>query len=249
MTKRARAASALLLAGVLALAGCATTPGGAGVPDAASPGAASPDDAAPGGDSELEAAWLADGASIGLVSYGSSGCPPVVGEVSGSGQTVTVDLTDPEGAVCTKDYVPRGSIVPLPAGVDAVQDVEIVVTGTYAGDTDLDGLRAEVAPPASGEGDPILDMEASAGWFSDSGIVLLTYGSSSCPPAFESVERASATEVRAVVATPPADQVCTADYGPRASILQVEGVDDDAPPAELVLVGAGAEDQRIRILR
>lgn len=245
MTKRARTASALLLAGVFLLAGCATTPGGAGAPG----GTAAPGAAAPGGESELDAAWLADGASIGVVTYGSSGCLPVVGEVSAAGQTVTVDLTDPEGAVCTKDYVPRGSVVLLPAGVDAAQDVEIVVTGTYAGDIDLDGLRSEVAPPASDDADPLADMEASAGWFGDGGIVLLTYGSSSCPPVFETVELATASEVRAVVATPPADQVCTADFAPRASILQVEGVDDDAQPTELVLTGADVEDQRVRILR
>lgn len=241
MNNRTLAASALLLLGALALAGCATTPGGAAVPPAASE--EPPSDQAPADDSELEAAWL-NASSIALVTYGSSSCLPIVGEVTGDGQSVTVSLTDPEDAVCTMDYSPRASFIPLPTGLDAAQEVEIVVTGDYRGDVDLDGIEGEV-PPASGEE---FDMQPAAGWFDDAGIVLLTYGSSSCPPVFASVGIGADGAVEAVVAEPVPDQVCTADMAPQLSVLHIDGVDDDTRPAELSLVAPGTDPVRIPIL-
>ncbi|KAA9089458.1 hypothetical protein [Microbacterium radiodurans] len=245
-TTRIAAASALALFAALALAGCATTPGGgAAVPSDPSSPTASPSEGGAADDSELDAAWLSGGQGFGLVTWGSSTCLPTVGEVTASGQTVTVELVDPQDRMCTMDYVPRASYVALPAGVDATQEVEIAVTGgTYRGDTDLDGL-AEAVPPATGDE---ADFAASAGWFGDGGIVLLTYGSSSCPPVFASVE-VSGAEVQASIAEPPADQVCTADYAPQLSVLQVEAT--DPRPAELVLLSPpaqGADPQRIAIL-
>lgn len=241
MTNRTITASALLLLGALALAGCATTPG-------AAPGPADTAGSSPAEESELDAAWLSGGTAIGLVTFGSSTCQPIVGEATASGQTVTVELTEPEAAACTRDYVPRASYVPLPEGVDASLDVELVVTGAYRGDTDLDALAGEL-PPASGD-DPMVDMQSSAGWFDDGGLVLLTYGSSSCPPVFESVAVGAEGTVDAVIAEPAADQVCTADFAPRLSVLQVE-VDDDARPAELVISSPwaeGVEPERVAIL-
>ncbi len=245
-TTRIAAASALALFAALALTGCATTPGG-GTAGPSDPSAqtAPPSDAQTGEDSELDAAWLSGGQGIGLVTWGSSTCLPTVGEVTAAGQTVTVELVDPQDRMCTRDYVPRASYVALPAGVDATQQVEIAVTGgTYRGGTGLDALAEAVPPVTDGEA----DFAASAGWFGDGGIVLLTYGSSSCPPVFASVEVAGA-EVQASIAEPPADQVCTADYAPQLSVLQVEA--SEPRPAELVLVSPpaqGVEPQRIAIL-
>ncbi|QLD11643.1 hypothetical protein [Microbacterium oleivorans] len=242
-TTRTGTASALLLLATLALAGCATSPGqGAGVPETAAPGG---DASAPAGDAELYAAWLDAGRAIGVVTFGSSSCAPVVGEATAAGQTVTVEITDPEGVACTRDYVPRASYVMLPAGVDPAQDVEVFVTGTYAGDTDLDGVAGLTAPDTEGE---MAEMTPSAGWFDDDGIVLLTYGSSTCPPVFESVDAVSAEEIRAVEAAAPADQVCTADYAPQLSVLQIPGVSGDARPGEIVLVSATGDEQRVGIL-
>lgn len=247
-TTRTGTASALLLLATLVLAGCATTPGqGAGVPDSTAPDTTAPagDASSPAQDAELDAAWLDEGRAIGVVTYGSSSCAPVVGEATAAGQTVTVEITDPEGVACTRDYVPRASYVALPAGVDPAQDLEVVVTGTYAGDTDLDGVPGLVPPTADGE---IGEMVPSAGWFDDDGVVLLTYGSSSCPPVFESIDAVSADEIRAVEAAAPADQICTSDYAPRLSVLQVAGVSDDARPGEIVLVSATGDEQRVGIL-
>lgn len=246
-TDRRVTASALLLLGALALAGCATSPGGA-TPDGGAAQTATP---APGdADSDFDAAWLAGGTAIGLISSGSSSCPPIVGEVTGEGQTISVELTDPDSA-CTKDLVQRASYVGVPSGVDATQDVEIVVSGDYRGDVDIDGLAGAV-PPASGDpaDDPAAEMSPSAGWFDD-GIVLLTYGSSSCPPEFASVAvSADGSVVDVALAEPDADQVCTMDYAPRLSVLGLDDVDDDARPAELVLTSTvpGVEAQRIALL-
>ncbi|MDF2580042.1 MAG: hypothetical protein K0S49_1621 [Microbacterium sp.] len=241
-TTRTTAASALLLLAALALAGCATTPGGAAPGGAPSSGsdAGSP---APSPEADVEAAWLDGGRAVGLVTYGSSSCQPVVGEVSASGQTVTVELSDPEGAACTRDYVPRASYVGLPAGIDPAQDLEIVVTGGYTGDADLDGVAGLEAPT----GDVNDEMMPSAGWFDDAGLVLLTWGSSSCPPVFESVAL-DGDAVRATEAAAAADQVCTMDYAPRLSVLTVEGVSDDARPGEIVLVSPAGDEQRVAVI-
>lgn len=236
-TRTTTAATSLLVLAALGLAGCATSPGAGDTP-----GAPETDTAAPQGDAELDAAWLDGGRAIGVVTYGSSSCQPVAGEATASGQTVTVEITE-QGEACTRDYVPRASFVSLPEGVDPSQDVEIVITGAFAGDTDLDGIPGFV-PPAAGE---VADMLPSAGWFDDGGLVLLTYGSSSCPPVFDTVELTPAGEVRVVEAAAPADQVCTMDYAPRLSVLGVGEVSDDDRPGELVLVSATGDEQRIAV--
>ncbi|MFS0713727.1 hypothetical protein ABC195_07570 [Microbacterium sp. 2P01SA-2] len=242
-TTRTTAASALLLLAALALAGCATTPGGA-TPESTGSGGADAGSSAPAQDADVEAAWLDGGRSVGLVTYGSSSCQPVVGEVSASGQTVTVELNDPEGAACTRDYVPRASYVGLPVGIDPAQDVEIIVTGGYTGDADLDGV-AGLEGPTGAVND---EMLPSAGWFDDAGLVLLTWGSSSCPPVFETVAIDEGGAVRATEAAAAADQVCTMDYAPRLSVLAVEGVSDDARPGEIVLVSSAGDEQRIAVI-
>lgn len=237
-TSRFAPAAALLLVTGLALVGCATTPGqGGAVPDSA--------ESAPVSTGEPAAAWLDGGRAVGIVTFGSSSCQPVVGEPSASGQSVSVALTDPEGTPCTRDLVPRASYVPLPAGVDPTADVEIEITGEYAATVSLagaPGLSAEA--PVDGVG----DMEPSAGRFGDAGIVLLTYGSSSCPPVFEAVALDGADRVRAVEAAGPADQVCTMDYAPRLSVLQLQQGVGDAMADELVLVSPTGDEQSIALL-
>ncbi|MFK4114490.1 hypothetical protein ACI2K6_07670 [Microbacterium sp. NPDC006705] len=241
-TTRTTAASALLLLSALALAGCATTPGAAASGNTGSSGSDA-GSAAPSQDADVEAAWLDGGRAVGLVTYGSSSCQPVVGEVTASGQTVTVELSDPEGMACTRDYAPRASYVGLPTGVDPTQDVDIVVSGGYTGDADLDGVAGLEGPT----GEVNDEMLPSAGWFDDAGLVLLTWGSSSCPPVFETVAL-DGDAVRATEATPAADQVCTMDYAPRLSVVAVEGVSDDARPGEIVLVSPAGDEQRISII-
>ncbi|GAB3821035.1 hypothetical protein GCM10028820_28410 [Tessaracoccus terricola] len=220
-------ASAVLLAGLLT--GCADA-----VPaDSPAPGTTAP---TPAAELELEAAWLDDGRMVGVVTWGSSSCVPVAAEVTADGQTVTVllDEGDPDQA-CTADLVPRATVVPLPEGVDPTSDVELVVTLAGAsGDTDLDGNAALTGVP----GDPT-EYEPSGGWFDDSALVLLTWGSSSCPPIVESVEAEGNAGTVTFTEEP---RKCTMDMAPRATVIDFgEFEADDDAPFTLTLVGDGLD--------
>lgn len=235
----------LIAAAAGVLAGCATPAGdtgGSSSPSAAVSPSASPSatSTAGGGSDDVEAAWLDGGRGVGIVTSGSSTCLPVVGEPTYADGVLTVDLSDPEGAACTRDLVPRGSFVPLPEGVDPVRELRIVVTGTYADDTDLDGLVGEIPVPE--------EYAPSAGWADDDELLVLTWGSSTCPPVLESAETTGPAEVVLRFAEPPADQVCTADMAPRVTVASVTGDTDDDTPAEAVLTGGEFADIRIPIL-
>lgn len=216
------------------LAGCAT---GAGSTPAGSQGA-------PDAEIELDAAWLAGGAVIGLVTQGSSTCVPSVEESAlNADGTLSVRLVEaPADTACTRDLVPRVTLVELPEGVDSSQELDIQVRGVgYYGDTELDALAGAPAPE---EGAP------SAGWTGeDDSFIILTYGSSGCVPVIESVEPTADAEVTVTMQTPPADQVCTADYAPRGTYASVQGLAaDDDTPVELVLTGAEFTGERTTIL-
>lgn len=143
------------------LAGCAT---GAGSAPVSSQGAA---------DSEIEvdAAWLDGGRFIGLVTQGSSTCVPSVEETTVNADgTLSVRFVEaPADQACTRDMVPRVTLLEVPEGVDSSQELDIQVRGVgYYGDTELDALVGAVAPE---EGAP------SAGWAGDDdapvGLVLM----------------------------------------------------------------------------
>ncbi|WP_156378852.1 hypothetical protein [Microbacterium sp. Root61] len=235
ISRRLLAVSAAIGLAAFALAGCATP---AGAPN--SSGAPS---APVVGDTELDAAWLDDGRAVGIVTQGSSTCVPTAGEPTydAATATLTVELTDPEGAACTRDLVPRASLVSLPAGVDPTKDLEIVVTGTYAGDTDLDG-----DPGLTGKAGDMTEYLPSAGWFDDGGFLILSWGSSSCVPVLEDVVATTPLEVTATFQTPAADQVCTADMAPRVTVAGVTGVDDDFD-VQLILTGGEFDNIKVRI--
>src|SRR5690606_37900992 len=132
------------------------------------------------------------------------------------GQTVRVALadapTDDEVIACTDDHAPRASIGALPEGVDPTQDVEVIVTvGDITDDVDLDGNPELTGVP----GQPT-EYAPSAGWFDDEGIVLLTWGSSGCPPIVENVEEQAGG---ATVTFTTEDRVCTMDMAPRAPAI------------------------------
>lgn len=222
----------LLVVGPFALAACATPVG------SASPGSGSGSSASPvatdGTGTDVEAAWLDNGLGVGIVTWGSSTCIPTAGDATFADGTLTVELVDVEGQACTRDLVPRASYVALPAGVDPASDLDIVVTGTYAGDTELDGDSTLTGVPGG-----MTDFAASAGWYSSDGFLLLTYGSSGCPPVLGGAS-AAGSEVAVTFQDPPADQVCTMDMAPRITVVEVDGdaLDDDAG-ATAVLTGGG----------
>jgi len=226
---------ALLAAGLLTA--CATPAGSGGTP---TPAATSDDDS---NEQEVGAAWLDGGRMVGIVTQGSSTCIPVAEAATFEDGVMKVTLVDAEAdKACTSDLVPRVSLVGTPEGVDPASGVEIEVTGDgWHGDTDLEGVAGL---KTGGE----TDYLPSAGWTDvDGQFVILSWGSSSCAPAVENVEATSATEVTVTFVTPPADQVCTMDMAPRATVLGVSETDDDAD-FTLTLVGDNL-DGTVSVLR
>ena len=91
---------------------------------------------------EIDAAWLDDGRIIGLVTTGSSTCVPAADEATLQADgSLAVTLVEPDAdTACTRDLVPRVTLVEVPEGVDPSKALAITVTGDgYSGRTDLDG--------------------------------------------------------------------------------------------------------------
>ncbi|MFB7891578.1 hypothetical protein ACFC1I_05205 [Microbacterium sp. NPDC056044] len=228
---------ALLTAGLLTA--CATPAGSTGTtPTPASTGT---DDSSK--EQDVDAAWLDGGRMIGVVTQGSSTCVPVADEATYVDGVMKVTLVEPEGdKACTRDFVPRVTLVGVPEGVDPAKGVEIEVTGDgWHGDTDLDGVEGLTA---GGE----TDYLPSAGWTDvDGQFVILSWGSSSCAPAVENTEATSATEVTVTFVTPPADQVCTMDMAPRGVVTAVNGLEDEDAGTFAILTGAEFDNVRIPV--
>ena len=189
----------------------------------------------PGGD-DFEAAWLDDGRMVAVVTWGSSSCVPTAGGITADGQRVTValDTGDPDAA-CTEDLVPRASLVALPAGVDPTRDIELIVTlGDVTDDVDLDGNPALTGVPGEST-----DYTPSAGWFDDDALVLLTWGSSTCPPIIDDITAAGAA---GTLTFRTGQGGCTMDMVPRLTVVHFDELDDDADDDfVLTLVGDGLD--------
>lgn len=235
-------AASSAIAAVLLLAGCTIGPG-ASAPNSTSDPSSGPGSAGSGDDdqNDIEAALLDDGRMFAIVTWGSSTCVPQVDEVSADGQTVTVTLVEPdaEGATekaCTADLAPRASVGGLPEGVDPTMDITLQVTyGDITDDVDVDG-----DPDATGTPGSSTEYQPSAGWFDDGRLVLLTWGSSSCPPVVETLEGKG--NAGTVTFATDDEQVCTMDMAPRATVIEFneDEVDDDGT-FTLTLVGGGLD--------
>jgi hypothetical protein len=227
-----------IVAAALALAGCAS-----GTPAATPSTSASTPAASPSTEAKLAAGWLENGRAIGVVTWGSSTCVPVGGAASVDGETISIPLSDAadEGA-CTRDYVPRVTLVATPDGVDPAADHIVAVTGgAAAAQAKLAGVAGLGGPSAAPTDGP------SAGWTAEEGLfVLVTYGSG-CSPQVKEVAATGDAEVTVTFAKPPAGQVCTMSYGPRASVAQVSGL-KASEDVTAVLNGDGLQGVRIPIV-
>ncbi|MFJ2503193.1 MULTISPECIES: hypothetical protein [Microbacterium] len=223
-----------LVAAALLVAGCTAGPGSDAPSSSPAPGTGDVDD-----QNDFEGALLDDGRMFAVITVGSSTCVPQVDQVAAEGQTVTVTLVDPEGESpkpCTKDLAPRASLGALPEGVDPKSDITLNVTyGDLTDDVDIDGDPAATGTPGS-----TTEFQPSAAWLDDDGLVLLTWGSSSCLPQIESLEGAGNTGTAYFVTDE--NQVCTMDMAPRATLLAFgeDTVDDDGT-FTLTLVGGGLD--------
>ena len=167
-------------------------------------GCLSGSDAPAGQETDVEAAWLDDGRIIAVVTSGSSTCVPTAesAEINSDG-ALAVELVEPDAdTACTRDLVPRATLVTVPNGVDPSQDLEIWVTSDagYYGDVTLAGASGLAGP--GGE----TDYEPTAGWTQQQGqFVILTWGSSGCVPVVESSEVTGEAEVTVTFQDPPAE--------------------------------------------
>jgi hypothetical protein len=205
---------ALLAASVLLITGCTAAHAQLN-PNEPAPAPAEPND--------LSAAWLDDGRAIAIVTWGSSSCVPAVEAVVAEGQNVTVTLAKlPEDVACTMDYAPRASFAVLPDGVDPKKDVAITVIDPVLPDANKQvTLRgnSSLAGQAAAEN----DFAPTAGSFGEGGIVLLSWGSSSCPP---KVENVVAGENGPTVTFATETGMCTKDMAPRLTLIGVDGAAD-----------------------
>lgn len=222
------------------LAGCASTTGGQGSESPTSTPAATENAITttgtpspletnlPGGPGQpdVTAGWVGDG-MLGIVTHGSSTCPPTVVSVEPKGGAVDVVMTDGEPRACTMDFRPRVTLAGMPEGVDLTKDLDVNIIYN----TDLPTLT--VGPSESA--DPADIGKPSAGLVAPGVLGVVTYGSSTCVPTVESIDQKDAL-VTVTFATPPADQACTKDLAPRVSTVEVgelaDGTEVSLPNAE-----------------
>lgn len=238
MIRRFSASFAAVALTALVITGCASGTGSTPTSTPEPSGTAEPSPT-PGTIDDLAAAWLDEGREIAVITWGSSGCVPQFTDVGASGQEITVTLENPDPqAACTADYAPRASLVPVPDGVDLAKDVTVTVTLDDAtGSTQLKGDDHLT-------GGDETDYKPTAGWFNSHELVLLTWGSSTCPPVVESTE-INADDEGATITFQDATGACTRDMAPRLTILGFAGEHDHGYSQNhdftLTLVGDGLD--------
>lgn len=196
-------------------------------------------------DLQLNAGWVDGGRMIALVTEGSSTCVPVAEEAVLADGVVSVTLADPATDAdrpCTADIAQRVTLVGVPEGVDPAQATRVdVAFGNASGSIELPGAEGLAGPGSQ------TDFMPSAGWLTSGGFALVTWGSSSCAPVLDTIEKTADTDITVTFQTPPADRACTMDMAPRALIGVAEGV-AEGPGIELVLVGDTFDNTRVPVL-
>lgn len=206
-------------------------------------------EAAPGetavADLQLDAGWVDGGRMIAVVTEGSSTCVPSAEEAAFADGVITVSFDDPTSDAdrpCTKDLVPRVTLVAVPEGADPAQATRVDVSyGNASGSVELPGVEGLAGPATQ------TDFMSSAGWLTSGDVVLVTWGSSSCAPVVDTMKKTADAEITVTFQTPPADRACTMDMAPRALVVSAEGVAEGAS-AELVLVGDTFDNTRVPVL-
>lgn len=211
LTATALAATALL--SLTVLAGCQSMTASASPSD---------DTAAEPAPPAVGAAWLEGGEALAIVVEGSSSCVPTLGDVSFTGDTLTVAAEVDDSGPCTADLAPHATYIPVPEGISTMADLTVTVTGDVQGSTTLPGqpFPADAAGHTPGA--------ASAGWVSGMPgmLVLETYGDPTAPPVFESAQvSGSMVEITVSAPTGPTSKTLL----PTLTLVHVDGsVSSDA---------------------
>lgn len=196
--------------------------------------------------------WLADDRStITIVSYGSSSCPFIATAIEElDASTVAIELRQAPAQACTDDLGPRTHVLATPEGwgtgdgpytaevtraLDAFGDAQPVTdavqlwpwpeASTIAIDT-VRGVPEGIVLPI----DALEKGEPLAFWGPDrQSLLVVTWGSSSCPPPAIMLSAIGTTELELVFGPLPAGRACTADFAPTTHVLDVpEGLDSGA---------------------
>ncbi len=228
----------LLIGSVLAVAalltGCATNTAAPGeAPQSPTPTPTEPSmsgdwTASPPSLENASVVWLDGGKALGVVTWGSGSrsCYPVVQDVTVANQDIDVVLAAPTvDGVCTQDLREQLLLVGLPEGVDS--KAAATVTLSTAQESQEIALAAR---PADAATTPAGELSAT---LTPLGVVLISYGSSSCPPVVDTIDGTTVTFTTI-------EQACTMDYSPRATLLDIP---DAAVGTQLNLVSLdGAAD-------
>lgn len=185
-------------------------------------------------DTDLDAAWLDGGRTVGLVTQGSSTCVPTAEGRYADG-VLQVTLTDDADGPCTADFAPRVSLVAVPDDVDPSADLAIEVSGAgYGGEVTLPGVAGLAFESPS-------EQVPSAGWSTAEGtFIVLLWGSSGCPESITNAEITGDAAITVSLSGVPDDKVCTADIVPNAQIAVVDGL-GGVPDVALTLTGPAIE--------
>lgn len=191
----------------------------------------------------LDAVWLDGGRTIGLVvNFDVIGVCALFMITSYQDGVLEVGEHPVGDPGCQTGDGPRVDLL-TPEGIDPTEDLEIhVTTALFSGEVYLPGEPGLVMADANGyTGTP------SASWFGDGGLVILTRGSTTCPPIFRDALATGDAEVTATFWTAASPQVCTDDLAPHVTIRQVPGITKHSG-AQLILAGTGFDNQKVQIV-
>lgn len=193
---------------------------------AASPTASSGGSTAPA--SEVGAVWLDGGRVLGVLTQGSSTCAPVAADPTLDAEGVLHVLLAPSmGSACADDLVWRATLIAAPTAIDRADELRVEVTGEAQATVALPGVDVGAAPAE--------EYAPSAGWSTiDDTLVVLSWGSSSCPAVLASADAAGPGEVELRFAELDATRSCTMDMVPRAVIARTPADAREAQTAVLV---------------
>lgn len=157
---------------------------------------------------------------VAIVTRGRSGRAPLATEVKVDDETVHVTLEEqgseasaPSRRIDGAEGVDRASLIGVPERIDPHRDLTLLVT--MGGSTSEVRLLAD--PGLTGTPGRTTEYEPTAGWYDERALVLLTWGSSSCPPIIGSIE---GQRTAGTVTFVREDRPCTMDMAPRATIIE-----------------------------
>lgn len=200
--------------------------------------------------------WIDEQGRLVIVTWGSSSCPAIatsIGEVEDGVVTVRFEPTPADA--CTDDLSPLAHVFEAPEGLDQATVTVTTVDARGRERVFQDVLAAGAGPDGSSIAEssmsglpdsaaltePPPDGPVALQWSEEADrLLVITYGSSSCPLLPIALE-ADASTLVLTVSTGRVD-ACTADYGPTTSVVVVPAAAYLAQDSASVLVLSSSTD-------